>query len=85
MSSADIPFEHPDDPKPVSKDALRARKAAIRDGTLIAPARDTLAREAAAEPAPMIVVELEAVELVEDVEDVEDVEVTEQETGEGEG
>lgn len=45
---AEIPVEHPDTPKPVSKTALRARKDAIRSGALIAPARDTLERAIAA-------------------------------------
>lgn len=35
-----VGFEHPNDPRPASEDALRARKAAIRDGTLYAPPRD---------------------------------------------
>lgn len=34
--------EHPDDAKPISIDALKARKRAIREGRLIAPARSTL-------------------------------------------
>ncbi len=41
--TADQPgVELPDDQKPVSKDALRARKNAIREGRLMAPARDTV-------------------------------------------
>lgn len=33
-------FEHPDDPRPVSADALHARKVAIREGKTYAPPRD---------------------------------------------
>lgn len=41
--------ELPDDPKPVSKAAIKARKNAIREGRLKAPARDTLAAAKKAE------------------------------------
>lgn len=34
--------EHPDDPKPISTDAIRARKRAVREGRLTAVARDEL-------------------------------------------
>lgn len=41
-------FEHPDTPRPVSDDALRARKEAIRSGKLCAPSRDEFTRMIAA-------------------------------------
>ena len=42
-------FEHPSDPKPMTRDALQARARAIREGRLDAPARDTLKRAAEAD------------------------------------
>lgn len=33
-------FEHPDDPKPITTQAIRARDVAIREGRLNAPPRD---------------------------------------------
>ena len=37
-------FVHPDDPKPASLPAMRAQKAAVRAGVVIAPPRDELDR-----------------------------------------
>lgn len=54
MTSDEIPFEHPDDKKPVSKEALRERKRAIREGRLIAPPRDELAEPVEPEVKPEV-------------------------------
>ena len=49
MTSDEIPVELPDDKKPTTKEALRARKLAIRNGTLIAPPRDEVEKAKQAE------------------------------------
>lgn len=51
--------ELPGDPKPCSKSAIKARKRAIREGRLRAPARDEVVRAMQAEPV------VEPVEMVE--------------------
>lgn len=61
--------ELPDDPKPRNLTALKARKRAMREGRLLAPASSTLARAQAAEAAEMAVVEaaqgeVEAIEAI---------------------
>ena len=54
-------FEHPDDPRPVSADALHARKVAIREGKTYAPPRDEFepAVAAAAAAAPVAPLEVD--------------------------